>query len=401
MNSRSAIIVAAALATLSGPASAQSVSFGAELGGSARVFPRGPLFPGQASSLVSPSIVFAPEIMWSSESGAWAILGEGFFRLDAHDGNRSHADVRELGVEYLGGRLRAFAGVGQAFWGVTEVRHLVDVVNQVDAVEDLDGDDKLGQPMVAVTVDGSWGSLDLYYLPYFRERTFPSGDARLSGPVSIGSDAVYPSGAERWHPGFAARAFQTFGAIDLGVSAFRGMSREPRFVFAGDDPTTPSMQSVYDVIDQIGIDAQWTGESTLLKLETITRGGHGDRIYAMTGGIEHTLFQLLGSDGDLGLLSELMFDSRDPSAPPTIFENDVFVGGRWARNDVADTSVLGGPMIDLESGEVLVLLEAERRIGSVWRMSADARLFGNTDPGSLVHGLRNDSFVSLSLTRFF
>jgi hypothetical protein len=163
----------------------------------------------------------------------------------------------------------------------------------------------------------------------------------------------------------------------------------------------PVLQSAYDQIDQFGVDAQWTGERTLLKLEAVTRGGHGDRLYAVSAGLEQTLYQIFGSEGDLGMLAEVMYDSRDTDAPPTLFENDIFLGGRWALNDVSDTSVLGGPLIDLATGEALVLVEAERRLGSAWRLSFDARLFGNTDPGSLIHGVRRDGFVSLSLMRFF
>lgn len=394
-------ILATVLAFAPAAASAQTVSVRAEVGGATRVFPGEPLFGDQASSRVSPSLVFAPEFVLESEGGALSLVGEGFVRLDAHDGNRSHVDVRELGLEYLGNSFTAFVGLGQVFWGVTEVRHLVDVINQVDAVEDLDGEDKLGQPMVTVTLEGDWGALDLYYLPYFRERTFPDEDARLRGPLPIEDRAVYASGQGRWHPGFAARAFRTVGAFDIGVSAFRGTSREPRFAVTTGGRGTPVLRPQYDVIDQIGVDAQWTGERTLLKLEALTRGGHGDRLYAVSGGVEHTLYQILGSDGDLGLLGEVTLDSRDHDAPPTIFEHDVFIGGRWALNDIADTSVLGGPLLDLKSGEVLVLLEAQRRIASAWRLSAEARLFANTDPGSFAHGIGNDGFVSVSLRRFF
>jgi hypothetical protein len=382
-------------------ASGQTASLRAEMGGSARVFPDAPRFAGQASSRVSPSVVFAPEFVLASNGGAWSLVGEGFVRLDAHDGNRSHGDVRELGLAYLGASFTAFVGVGQVFWGVTEVRHLVDIVNQVDAVEDLDGEDKLGQPMVTVTLEGEWGALDLHYLPYFRARTFPANDARLRGSLPTEEGAGYGSGQGKWRPGFAARGFRTLGAVDLGISVFRGTSREPRFSIAGENVGAPVLQSYYDVIDQVGVDAQWTGERTLLKLEAVTRGGQGARLYALSGGVEHTVYQILGSDDDLGLLGEVMLDSRGEAAPPTLFERDLFVGGRWALNDAWDTSILGGPLVDLATGELVVLLEAQRRIGSVWRLSADARLFGNTEPGSVAHGIRNDSFVSVSLTRFF
>ena len=396
-----ALLVGLALILAPGFASGQVMEARAMLGGSMRAFPDAPLFGGQASSHLSPSLVFVPEIFVESADGQWILVGEGFARLDAHDSNRSHLDLREFGVGYLGDRVTGFVGFGQAFWGVTEVRHLVDIVNQVDGVEDLDGEDRLGQPMVSATLEGGWGALDLYLLPYFRERTFPSSDARLSGPLPIESDPVFTSGQGRWHPDLAARLFRTAGAVDVGLSAFRGTSREPRLVPVPGEGGAPVLRTEYDLIDQLGLDAQWTGESTLLKLEAMTRGGHGERLYAATAGIERTLYQVVGSSGDLGLLAEVMVDSRGRSAPPTLFDNDVFLGGRWALNDLADTSVLGGPLVDWRTGEVVLLLEAERRLGAAWSVSADARLFANTDPSSVVHGLRRDGFVSLSLSRYF
>lgn len=379
----------------------QTLEVGAETSVGGRFFPESPLFAGQKGARLSPSLTFAPELEIESDNGRWLLVGEGFFRLDAHDGRRSHVDVRELGVSYFGDRVTAFIGAGQVFWGVTEVRHLVDIVNQVDAVEDLDGEDKLGQPMVSLTLESDWAVVDLYLLPYFRERTFPDADARLRGPLPMQSDAVFAADQGRWNADVAARAFQTYGALDLGISFFRGTSREPRFGVAPVAGGAAELAPAYDVIDQVGLDAQWTGARTLLKLEAMTRGGHEERLYAFTGGLEHTLYQVFGSDGDVGIVGEVMFDSRGDGAPPTLFEHDVFLGARWAWNDVADTSVLGGPMVDLSTGETLVLLEVERRVGSDWSLSTDARLFPHTDAGSVMDGVRRDGFVSIALTRYF
>jgi hypothetical protein len=399
---RAAASLTGALATLV-PALAmgQSIEFGAQVSAETRLFPERPYHAAQEGAWMSPSFTFAPEIDLESDQGRWRLSGEAFLRLDAHDGNRSHLDMRELGLSYLGDRFSVFVGAGQVFWGVTEVRHLVDIVNQVDAVEDLDGEDKLGQPMVALTLESDWGVLDAYLLPYFRERTFPSGDARVRGPLPIAGDAVYTSGQGHWSPDFAARAFRTVGALDLGVSYFRGTSREPLFEVVPIEGGGAALVPEYDRVNQVGVDAQWTGESTLVKLEAMTRGGHEERIYAITGGLERTLYNAFGGNGDLGILAELMFDSRGDGAPPTLFEHDVFLGGRWALNDVDDTSVLGGPMVDLSTGETLLLLELERRIGADWSLSADARFFFRTDDGSLMDGVRRDGFVSISLTRYF
>ena len=62
-----------------------------------------------------------------------------------------------------------YVGARQLFWGVTETVHLVDVINQNDLVEDIDGEDKLGQPMVSLLLDRDWGTLELFSLLGFRE----------------------------------------------------------------------------------------------------------------------------------------------------------------------------------------------------------------------------------------
>jgi len=64
----------------------------------------------------------------------WRLTGIGFGRLDADDARRTHLDLRELGVTYLGHGVVGVAVVGNVFWGVTEVHHLVDIINQTDGV---------------------------------------------------------------------------------------------------------------------------------------------------------------------------------------------------------------------------------------------------------------------------
>ncbi len=396
-----AAALAAAVVSPIGVLHAQRVEFTGEVGFETRLFPQAPLYPGQHSARLSPSIRFEPELVYEWGDGSWQFTTKGFFRLDAYDGRRSHVDIRELGLLYLGDDVTAFAGIGKVFWGVTEVNHLVDIINQDDAVEDIDREDKLGQPMVNFTLEGGWGSLDLFYLPRFRERTFPGDDARLRGPVPISSDATFESGAGVWHQDFALRWSRPFGSFDLGTSFFRGTSREPRFQLETDTRHSAFLRPHYDVIDQLGVDVQWTGDAALLKLEAITRGGYGDRFVAATGGIEYTLYQLLSGDSDLGLLAEFMVDGRKADAPLTVFDNDVFVGFRWALNDVHDTSILGGPVIDYETGEMLVLVEAARRLGDDWRFELEARIFANTAADAPMSGIKRDGFVALRLSRYF
>lgn len=209
-----AAALAAAVASPVGVLHAQQIEFTGEVGFEIRLFPQAPLFPDQHSARLSPSIRFEPELMYEWGGGSWRFTTTGFLRLDAHDGRRSHVDIRELGLLYTGDAVTAFAGIGKVFWGVTEVNHLVDIINQDDAVEDIDREDKLGQPMVNFTLQGGWGALDLFYLPRFRERTFPGDDARLRGPLPVSRDATFESGA----PGCGTRTLPSDGLGRSGHS---------------------------------------------------------------------------------------------------------------------------------------------------------------------------------------
>ena len=162
-----------------------------------------------------------------------------------------------------------------------------------------------------------------------------------------------------------------------------------------------ALQPYYDLIDQVSVDAQWTRGPTLWKLEAMTRSGHGDRFGATVFGLEHTFFNLGAGRADLGVLGEVMLDGRDTSAPYTAADHDVFVGARWVFNDTADTSVLGGPIVDYETGEVVAFLEWERRFSDRWIATLEGRWLINTDQTAPLHGLRDDDFLTLRLSRFF
>jgi hypothetical protein len=368
-----------------------------------RYFPYDPLFPEQKSSTVSPSVLLAPELLYQWNAGLDRFTFTPFARLDSHDNRRSHVDIRELNWVHQSDDWSLLLGVGKVFWGVTESRHLVDIINQDDWVEDIDGEDKLGQPMVNLTLERGWGALDFFFLPYFRKRTFPGSNARLRGPYPILLTASYESNNEEWHPDWALRWSHTLGEFDVGVAHFRGTSREPRFL-----PLTTAdglkLAPRYDIIDQTSLDLQWTRDAWLWKLETIGRRGHGDYFGAVTGGFEYTFYQTFQSAADLGLVVEYLYDGRsdDPTlAPFTSYDNDLFTGARLALNNIADTQILGGTILDTANAETFMVIEASHRLGNRWLVDVEARWFLNTDQNGFTAAFRDDSFLSLGLKWFF
>ena len=376
-----------------------------ELGGSVAVEPRfyldGRSFAGQAQGLHA-SLVLAPELTFESEGGSHQLALAPYLRLDDRDSERTHGDLREASYRYVGSGWELLAGVGRVFWGVTESRHLVDVINQDDAVEDIDGEDKLGQPMVELSLFRNWGTLSVYALPAFRERTFPGLRGRLRTPLVIDTDRpVYESSAEDTHFDFALRSSHVIGDWDLGLSYFDGTGREPRLLPGeGGETLVPH----YDLVRQLGVDVQYTRGAWLWKLESLARDGQGPRFGAAVAGFEYTLFQVGESAADLGLLAELLWDGRssDPAeAPPTVFDSDLFLGARLALNDTQDTSALAGFLVDGDDGSWALTLESERRLLGDWKLELEARLFFDVAKENALAPLATDDFVTLRLSRFF
>ncbi|MFB3110755.1 MAG: hypothetical protein ACE10G_01865 [Gemmatimonadales bacterium] len=400
--SRAALIVVALLLTAPLVASEQTDrqkkgewKFSGSAGVEQRWFWNDASFTGQLEGGQG-SLTLEPEFRFRSADRKHQVNILPFLRVDGEDDERSHFDLREAYYRYVGDDWELLVGVNRVFWGVTESLHLVDTLNQVDAVEDIDGEDRLGQPMVSVALQRDWGRLEAFVLPRFRERTFPGIDGRLRTPLPVDDDRpVYESGAEDGRVDLALRWSHYIGDWDIGVHAFHGTGREPSFV-----PSTngQSLRPVYAVTSQLGIDVQYTRGAWLYKLESLVREGQGDTFGAAVGGFEYTFYQLGRSAMDLGLLAEYLWDDRDMAAPPTPFDDDVFVGSRLGFNDSSDTEILVGAVVDTNNGSISGVLEAERRLSDRFNLEFESRMFANIDAGDPLAALAQDSFVTLRLS---
>ena len=325
-----------------------------------------------------------------------------YVRVDQHDKERTHWDIRQASWIGAFGNWEVRAGFDKVFWGVTESAHLVDIINQDDAVEDTDGEDKLGQPLVSVSYWSEWGTLTGFIMPYFRERTFPGADGRPRGPVEIDTDnPIFTFGDNNWHPDWAVRYNHTFSVMDVALSYFNGVGREPSFVPGLGDEGQPVLRPKYDKIKQVGLELQATLGSWLLKFEGITVDGpEKDRHWAFASGFEYTLYQVFGTGADIGIIAEYLYDSRG-EAGPSAAEDDLFIGLRWEGNDTNTTRILAGSIFDLDSSAKLLFVEASRRIGDRWRVTLDARFAVSVPPGDPLFFFRRDDFIQLRIARFF
>ena len=391
------VILVVLLTALTG-CSSSNVTTGGYAAADGRAFWLKPKYPGQLPGNAV-SLVAEPEVAVKSESSAHTLTLRPFYRLDPIDEQRSHADVRRADYRLTLDHLQLGAGIGTMSWGVLESYRPTDVVNQIDFVEAPDGSAKLGQPYAEAAWVGDSAALRLYYLPYFRARTFPGIRGRLRFPVTIDTDnPIYESGLGPWQPSGAARFTLSKGDVDFGAGLFTGLSREPRFVV---ELTSGRVVPRYDRTHQGSVDFQWTIGTFVVKGEGYVRAWTDEfKIFGGGGaGLDYTFFKLI-KEADLSLAGEFLFDTRPLSAPPTFFEHDAFAGLRFALNDTAGTELLGGAIVDVLDYSTFVRAQIGRRFGDHWRASAGSNIFV-TAPGKLEGSFRRDNNANVRLAYFF
>ena len=377
---------------------ADQAAWSGRFGLDARLFASSPLYPDQNDH--SLSLVFEPEFQRSWDSDRQMFRFRPFMRMDSADGERTRGDIRELYWSADRGDFSIKAGVDVVFWGVTESQHLVDIINQIDQVEDVDGEDRLGQPMLSIDYLGGPGTWQLYVLPWFRERTFPGPEGRLRPePVVATGEPLYESGDEEKHIDVALRWRHYIGAWDIGLAHFHGTSREPLFlpVASGADAF---LIPYYRQVDQSSLDLQATLGAWLWKLEAMHNRNHVDDFSAVVAGFEYTRFGVLDTPWDLGVLLEYNYDQRDQLAFSGL-QNDVYLGARLTGNNLAGTMLLAGAIVDLDTDAVIGSVEASWRWSEDWRFSLEGRLFSNISEQELLYPLREDDYLQLSIERFF
>lgn len=408
-----AIIGAAFSLCTSGSADANEFEFGGEAGIEHRYFFEDALLPQQERA--QGSIYIQPEFYYSWNDGDDRLVIKPFARLDQHDEERTHVDIREFHWLHLGDNWEVVTGVSKVFWGQTESLHLVDIINQTDSVEAVDGEDKLGQPMVNFSYFSDYGRFSAFMLPYFRERTFAGMDGRVTPPFVIDIDnPIYADEDEQSHVDFALRWQHTLGSWDVGISYFDGTNREPMFVQGLDNASNqPILQPYYSQIQQVGVDLLSIVDSWILKFEGIYRKDDElnvpvslmptieDDFFAAVAGFEYTKVGIFDSQYDLGWLMEYQYDERE-NTPFVFGQNDVMLGFRLVVNDIDGTEVLFGAVQDLdESGGYTGFLEASSRITDQWKWKFDAYFFGSEDISDPLYFLRREDHIQVSLEYYF
>lgn len=346
------------------------------------------------------SFSLQPELYWQWNNSQDSVIFKPFYRHDHRDEERSHGDIRELLWTRVGNDWEFKAGIGKVYWGVTEFQHLVDTINQTDAVESFDGEEKLGQPMLNATFIRDWGVIDAFVLPGFRERNFAGTHGRLRAPFEVDEDlAEYESSQKQDHVDYALRWSNSIDVFDLGVHWFNGTNRTPELKLEERDGKFVA-KPYYEQINQFGIDVQATIEEWLWKFEALSRNSKETTFTAIQAGFEYSFYGVADSDADLGILLEYGW-SDDGVNGSSSFQNDLFAGARITFNNVESSELLIGGGYDLDYDSMSLLVEGSHRLSNHWKLVVDARWFNAKRVDDPSYPIRNDDYLQLSLEYYF
>jgi hypothetical protein len=377
---------------------------------------------GQQTYRTDNSAALELETVLSWQDGQQRLTIKPFFRVDERDDERTHGDMREFIWHKITDDFEVKAGIGKVFWGVTESQHLVDIINQTDLVEKIDGEEKLGQPMVQLLLEREWGNLDLFILPYQRERTFAGPKARLLGSLPLAA-AQYQSADEQRHTDVAGRWYHYVDELELAVSYFQGTSREPALGIQADGLGGQKLLTYYPLIRQTGLELQYLYEGWAWKFEGIYRTGmpqndltggaaviasplgmqvaHTKDFWATTAGFEYTQVGVFDSRVDLGWVAEHLYDSRQDKASAGVGEHDVLLATRWTFNDEDDSTLLAGVLYDYDYRDYSMSVEGSKRLTENLKAELEVRFFDIRDQDNPAYALRNEDFARLTFSYYY
>jgi hypothetical protein len=346
------------------------------------------------------SLAVEPEFYWDWNKQQDSLTFKPFFRKDERDDARTHADIRELNWVHFSDDWELRTGISRVFWGVTEFQNLVDVINQKDAVEGLDKEHKLGQPMINLSLVKDWGIVDVYVLPGFRQQTSAGVNGRLRAGLVVDADTTtYDASNQDQHIDLAARWRHAIGAYDVGAHWYKGTDRTPLYTPIPDNGNN-GLSAHYQAIEQVGLDVQATIGSWLWKAEVIHQTNPVEDFWASQLGAEYTFYGIQESATNLGVLLEYGKDQRGSRANG-VMQNDVGIGARLDLNDTQSSSMFAGVIYDLDFHTSSTSIAGSRRLGEDQTLSIEMRVFASENSNDPAAIFAKDDYLKLTLDSYF
>ncbi len=319
-------------------------------------------------------------------------------------------EIDDFYLNYLADFYEIRAGYQIFSWKTVESVSQADFLNQSDLENDILDPDKFGELALRVRYIPDTDveqTVELYYIPYFRTTRLPSGNNRFAFVPTLNNNDdqfLFQSAEKEWRPQIALR-YQTmfFEDIDLSLFYFNGYNRFPGLALNPKNITEFTQQ--YRSINKAGFTFQGEVGSWLVKGEVVYNKYEHDvfnqlaerirpEYTAYTTGFEYTLYSPFVDDQNLGLILEAIGDTDTGKRIVELegfrpFQNHLFLGLRYAFNNIGDRSILAGSFIDYKNDNIIGQIEYEERLFNSFKLKITFNYLNpTTDP--LVVFKKND-----------
>jgi hypothetical protein len=368
---RAAVVAALALVVLPGAAHALE---GLAVGGRAEVILLEYL-NNRGRGLNDDNVVLEAEPAVSYQiTDRWLLRVREQLALEPLQPSRNRYEPLDAHVEYTSPHWALLAGQLVENWSIVDTYNPADVVNRRDVERDLYDPKKLGEVVVRLRYflpemgEVRQPALALYVLPLHRQVPLPANDDRFRFDVTgdnrgdLAHDGIVPS----FDLAYAARLSATVGSADVFLFYFGGPGRIPGF----DVDVTGRVTPVYYRTDMVGGGLQWALGRWLLKLETAYtwarrdglprrfQGSVPDDYFQYVIGVDRTFTDVLGKSEVTVTLEYAGEDRPDRTTLSGLrpYKSDVFLGVRWALNDMRRTELTASVATDVLVDEQLYLV---------------------------------------------
>lgn len=307
--------------------------------------------------------------------------------FDDKDEDRRYADFREATLTYDWHELSFTAGFTRMFWGVSESINVVNVINQADIRDNINGKEKMGQQHFSVQYNGDASELQVVYMPVFREQVF---GLRPSFLLPISDRAKYEDGHKEG--GWAARFKQYGDQSEWAIGYFSGTRRIPNLVISS---ATQTVTMFHPQTTNILFDGIYLGDTFSPKLELKLGRELGKHFYSANIGIEYPVYPDMWNLNELTFVAEYLKDSRGLEAE-TIGQDDLFVGAKGVVGTQSEFRLLFGH--DLETSSHYFELSGQYRFNDYARLTFQA--VGGIDVTKndrLLYPLENEKYTTIKI----
>ena len=305
---------------------------------------------------------------------------------DPDNSDRNRFYFRDLFLDYYSESIELRLGYQTFSWKTVESVSHADFLNQTDLESDLLDPEKFGELSARfryIFPTESQQSFEVFYIPIFKETRLPVGKNRYSFINNQGANVsnekenhLYQSSDEEKRAQFAFRYKRLIfdESIDWNVFYFNGYQRFPGIV----SQDGINFFHEYRLIEKIGTSFQGNIGNWLLKGELVynnyqkkLRNQLGQFIRpeytAYTVGFEYTFYELLFKNQDIGTIVEYIGDTDNDKKPSELegfrpFQSNIFLGLRYAFNNISDRSILIGSIVSLTEHNRIYQMEYSERL---------------------------------------